>query len=95
MENEILKRLLDPEGRIIRWSKRKAERDATLSYLCGKFEPGRSYTEKEVNETISRWHSFGDYALLRRELFDYHFLGRTPDGRTYWVEGKPAGETRT
>lgn len=92
MEKDILKRLMDPEGRIVRWSKRKAERDAILLYLSGKFEAGRGYTEKEVNEVISRWHSFGDYALLRRELFDYHFLGRTKDGRSYWVEAKPAEE---
>ena len=56
---------------------------AVLQYLAGKFAPGRVYTEREVNEVLLAWHTFRDPATLRRELYDFHFLNRTPDGRTY------------
>lgn len=65
-----------------------------LAYLAGKFEGGRNYKEKEVNEIISRWHTFGDYFILRRLLIDCGFMGRLPDGTRYWVveDNDQAGE---
>ena len=49
-----------------------------------KFETGKFYTEKEVNEVLNNSHTFGDAALLRRELFEKKFLDRELDGRKYW-----------
>ncbi len=77
--------LLDNDGRIIRWPKKKLEKEAVLKYLHTKFEVGKTYTEQEVNTIITKWHLFSDYALLRRELFNHYLLERTPDGRQYWV----------
>lgn len=83
--------LLDREGRVTRWPRRKAEKIAVLRYVRGKFEPGRKYSEREVNATIMRWLAFEDYALVRRELYDNFLLGRKPDGSEYWAEdGSPA-----
>ena len=42
-------------------------------------------TEREVNEVLKQWHTFEDWALLRRELFMYKFLKRYKDGTQYWV----------
>ncbi len=76
---------LDAEGRIKQWPAHDKARIPVLEYLCGKFEKGRTYTEKEVNEIIDRWHTFGDYFLLRRSLIDYRFMVRKIDGSQYWV----------
>ena len=39
-----------------------------LHWLAGQFEPDRKYTEREVNEILTRYHP--DYASLRRDLID-------------------------
>lgn len=76
---------LDGDGRIRQWPAHNRTRIPVLRYLCGKFEKNRIYTEKEVNKVIERWHTFGDYFLLRRSLIDYRFMARKPDGSQYWV----------
>jgi hypothetical protein len=79
---------LDKDGKVTRWPKKKSEKLEVLKYIQGKMERGRNYTEKEINGIIERWHSFHDYALLRRELYDNYLLERTPDGRAYWIARK-------
>ncbi len=76
---------LDGGGRIKQLPVPSRTKLPVLAYLTGKFEPGRDYSEKEVNELITRWHTFEDFHLLRRLLIDYAFLGRTPSGSRYWV----------
>ncbi len=53
-----------------------------LEYLLTSFEPGSIYTEKEVNQLISRFHP--DVAGLRRDLVDARLLLRERDGSKYW-----------
>ena len=55
-----------------------------LQFLAGKLEWDRLYTEKEINELLTKFHTFEDAALLRRELYMKHFLDRKPDGSAYW-----------
>lgn len=62
-------------------AKRKA-RAHVLLYLVNYFEPGRTYTEKQVNEILSALWS--DFAYVRRELVDYGYLKRDKAG-TYWL----------
>ncbi|WIV12483.1 DUF2087 domain-containing protein [Proteiniborus sp. MB09-C3] len=85
MKNNIL-RFLDKEDRIKIWPSKQALKLEVLEYLSGKFECGRSYTEREVNEVINNWHTFNDYFLLRRGLIDAGLLSRTKDGAKYWRE---------
>ena len=80
---ELLKSLLDGEGRIKVWPSKHARKDAAVRYLATKFEPGRIYTEKEVNEIIDRWHTFGDYFLLRRALIEMRLMVRDRRGSQY------------
>ena len=54
-------------------AKRK-QRVIVLQKLLERFEPGRPYPEKEVNELLRQAHE--DFATLRRELVDYGFLVR-------------------
>lgn len=61
-------------------AKRKA-RVVVLLELLRRFEPGRTYAEREVNDLLRASHD--DVASLRRELVDYRYLERA-DGR-YWV----------
>jgi len=86
--DELLVKLLDGEGKVKRWPKKNAEKEAVLHYIQGKIGKNKIYSEKEINEIILSWHTFNDYALIRRMLYDNFLLERTPDGRQYWVEDK-------
>ena len=83
-----LETIKNEDGIITRWPKKKEEKRAVLEYLITKFEPGKKYSEFEVNMILKRWHSFGDHALLRRELFDAFLLDRTLDCKWYEVHAE-------
>jgi hypothetical protein len=55
-----------------------------LRYLRDQFEPGRDYSEKEVNEIIARFHP--DTASLRRAMIDCGLMKREAAGGKYWRE---------
>ena len=55
-----------------------------IKWLAAKFEKGELYPEKQVNEIIKRHHP--DFATLRRELVDFHYLER--DHGVYWRTDK-------
>ncbi len=84
MDYQSIEPFLDQEKRIKLLPAKKGKRIEVLRYLGSKFEINRNYSEKEVNEIIDRWHVFGDYFLLRRELIIAEVLGRTDDGAKYW-----------
>ena len=79
-----IKPFFDKEGKIVQLPQKHALRLAVLAVLAEKFEPGRNYTEREVNAICSRWHTFEDYFLLRRELVDGGLMCRERDGSRYW-----------
>jgi len=55
-----------------------------LRYVLAAFEPGKRYSEKQVNNLLSRYSD--DTAALRRGLIEYKLMARevTRDGSTYW-----------
>ena len=81
-----LKNFLDGEGRLKSYPSKHKMQIFALFYLASKFESGKRYSEKEVNQLLSEWHIFGDYAILRRDLCGKRFLGRDPKGKEYWLE---------
>ncbi len=56
--------------------------DAVLRYVVRVFEPGRRYSERLVNEMLSRFHP--DTATLRRELVGSGLMQREGGGGDYW-----------
>ena len=59
--------------------RQRKKREVILRHLEQEFEAGRSYSEKEINETLGRFHE--DVATLRREMVGYGLLARL--GREY------------
>ena len=57
-----------------------------FEYFATKFQSGVTYTEQEVNDILTKHHSFNDPASLRRFMIGMQLLSRTIDGREYWVE---------
>lgn len=73
-EQERLVGRLFSDGRIERVPAKRKVRAAVLLEVVSRFEPGREYSEKEVNEVLLGVHE--DFAYLRRELVNYHYLER-------------------
>ena len=72
-----------PDGRLKSIPSQQKKLDAILRYVAGSFEPGRKYSEKEVNEILSRYHQ--DTAMLRRSLVDFKYMVREAGGASYWL----------
>jgi hypothetical protein len=61
----------------------RSKRLVILDHLAQEFEPGKYYSEAEVNETLAAYHP--DVAALRRHLVDENFMTR--DMGIYWRSG--------
>jgi hypothetical protein len=83
-----LARVLDEDGRVVRWPKRNRDREIILEHLVAHFESGRVFTEHELGMRLDELHTFHDAAMLRRAMIDRGMLQRRRDGSAYW---KPAG----
>jgi len=80
-ERKVMKAFVDTDGRIKSIPAQEKKYLVLLHYLRRAFEPGTQYTEKQVNEILSRFHP--DTALLRRDLVDYEIMTRQAGGKSY------------
>lgn len=85
-KEQVLKNFLNEDKKISALPSKQQTRCEVLKYLAEKFSCDKDYTEKQINEIISNWHTFNDYFILRRALVDNHFLYRTKNGAKYWKE---------
>jgi hypothetical protein len=81
---EIIRKLADVDGSLKRLPKKYSQWMAVMRYLVPVFEPGKTYTEKQVNSLLMRYHH--DTAILRRGLVDSGLIKRLSDGSSYWRE---------
>lgn len=67
------------------------EQHILLKSAAVMLEPGRVYTEKEINEILERWVTevsgikFMDRVTMRRQMVDTGYLERSNDGASYRV----------
>ena len=71
---EKVKRSFWRDGIIVAMPSQLKKRKVLLDLLAADFEPGRSYSEQEVNFKIL--DHYDDYCTLRRELVDFGLLTR-------------------
>ena len=74
----------DSQGRLSQLPSKQSLRVMALARITHCFEPGRNYTEKEVNAIIRQNISFSDVELVRREMIQLQLMGRLRDGSAYW-----------
>ncbi|MBT1156320.1 DUF2087 domain-containing protein [Aminobacter anthyllidis] len=77
--------LITDDGIVTRWPAKAADRVVVLDFLAARFERGLDYAEREVNDILKRHHSFGDWALLRRELVETGRFRRDAVAGLYWL----------
>lgn len=78
-------------GRLVSIPAQRKKRLIILEKLVEEFEPGRTYTEREVNQALVDYHD--DVATLRRDMIGHGLMQR--EGGVYWrvvPEGVPEAE---
>ena len=55
-----------------------------LRWVATMFEPGKSYSEPEVNAILKEVYAW-DYVSLRRDLIVMGYMEREPGGAKYWL----------
>ena len=83
MGTSDVSRFLYEAGRLIVWPKKQTDKELVTGYLATKFDFNKIYHEHEVNEILKEWHVFGDWPLLRRELFERGYVSRNKSGSDY------------
>ena len=81
-ERKVIEDYSLPDGRLKTIPAQRKKLEAILGYVVKDFEPGVHYSEKQVNEILSRFHE--DTATLRRELVGYGLMHREGGGGEYW-----------
>jgi hypothetical protein len=79
---KVLKAYLNADGTIKQIPQEGRKLLIILNYLLDAFAFDATYTEKEVNTILRRFHV--DTASLRRAFIDYGFMARESDGTKYW-----------
>lgn len=92
----ILRHFLNEAGKLTVFPAKRKMKLYALVYLAQKFEMDKAYSEQEINAVLLNWHTFGDPATLRRELYDYRLLDRSRDGKIYTLSAPlPESEAET
>jgi predicted transcriptional regulator len=82
-DRKVLANFTDENGRIKAFPAQEKKFIAVLRYVVTAFEPGKHYSEKQVNEILERFNE--DTAMLRRSLVSYKFMAREGGGGDYWL----------
>jgi len=82
-DRKVLTNFTTPEGRVKAFPAQRKKMEAILRYVLKSFEPGKRYSEKNVNELLLQYYE--DYTTLRRELVEYRMLAREGGGGEYWL----------
>ena len=83
-DNKVVKDFVRKDGSLKAIPAQRKKLEAVLRHVVKAFELNKRYSEKKVNEILSRYHE--DTASLRRELVGYGLMKREGGGREYWRE---------
>jgi hypothetical protein len=81
-DKKVIKDYARRDGSLKTLPSQRKKLEAILRYVVRAFDEGKRYSEKQVNEILSRYHQ--DTATLRRELVGYGLMQREGGGGAYW-----------
>ena len=73
-----------PDSEIDTLPSKEKKKLIILQHILNRFDKGKHYHEKEVNEILKTVHA--DFVSLRRHLIEYGFMERSDDGTAYWMK---------
>ena len=81
-DSKVIKDYSHRDGSLKTLPAQRKKLEAILRHVVKAFEVGKRYSEKRVNEILSRFHE--DTATLRRELIGFGLMKREGGGGEYW-----------
>jgi biotin operon repressor len=81
-DRKVIRDFTRPDGSLKEIPAQRKKLEAILRYVVRDFDPGKRFSEKQVNKTLSRYHL--DTASLRRELVGTKLMEREDGGGEYW-----------
>lgn len=69
------------DGRLVKSPAKMSKRNIAYGEILKRFEPNRTYTEKEVNTIISE--VYDDFCEVRRHFVDHGWMQRDNNGSCY------------
>ncbi len=83
-DRKVLAAFVRADGTIKAFPAQEKKFQVLLHYVLAALEPGKRYSEKQVNTILARYSQ--DTASLRRGLIEYKLMAReaAPGGSTYW-----------
>jgi biotin operon repressor len=81
-DRKVIRDFVRPDGSLKEIPVRRRKLEAILRHIVGEFEPGKRYSEKQVNAILAHFHA--DTATLRRELVASSLMERAGGGGEYW-----------
>ena len=81
-DNKVIRDYVRKDGSLKTIPAQRKKLEAVLRYVVKAFEVDKRYSEKKVNEILSRYHE--DTASLRRELVGSKLMKREGGGGDYW-----------
>jgi len=79
-DRKVLRDYAAPEGGLKTIPAQHKKLEVVLRHVVQAFEPGRRYSEKQVNDILGRFHE--DTATMRRELVGHRLMAR--QAGEYW-----------
>jgi biotin operon repressor len=81
-DKKVIKDYTRRDGSLKTLPSQRKKLEAILRYVVQAFDVDKRYSEKQVNEILSRYHA--DTATLRRELVGFGLMKREGGGGEYW-----------
>ena len=81
-DRKVLATFITSDGRIKAFPMQERKFRVLLRHILPSFSHGVRYTEKRVNEILSKYND--DTARLRRWLVDFGYMAREGGGGKYW-----------
>jgi len=82
-DRKVLAAFTGPDGRFTAFPSQEKKLLVLLRHVLRDFKSGVRYSEKKVNEILSRYSD--DTATLRRCLVELRLMDREGGGRDYWL----------
>jgi len=82
-DRKVLNTYLTSDGHLKDFPVQQKKLEVILRHVVKVFEPGKRYTEKQINEILSKFNE--DTARLRRNLVEFKLMDREGNGSAYWV----------
>ena len=78
-----LRNFLNNDGQLTKWPSKRAAQQEVIAYIASHFSTDAQFSEAELNAEIKKLHTFGDWAILRREMCELGYFDRDKEGSVY------------